>query len=44
MSLTRLRRVRAESVPAGDLLRPVLDQFTEGLDTPDLREARALLE
>ena len=44
MSLTRLRRVRAESVPTGDLLRPVLDQFTEGLDTPDLREARALLE
>ena len=27
-----------------DLLAPVYDWFTEGFDTPDLREAKALLD
>jgi predicted ATPase len=29
---------------AHDLLAPVYGWFTEGLDTPDLKEARALLD
>jgi predicted ATPase len=29
---------------ARELLAPVYGWFTEGLDTPDLREAKALLE
>ena len=29
---------------ARDFLAPIYDWFTEGFDTPDLREARALLE
>ena len=29
---------------AGDLLAPVYGWFTEGFDTPDLKEAKALLD
>ena len=29
---------------ARDLLSPVYDWFTEGLDTPDLKDAKALLD
>ena len=29
---------------AQDLLAPIYDWFTEGLDTPDLQEAKALLD
>jgi predicted ATPase len=31
-------------VEARDLLAPVYDWFTEGFDTPDLKEATALLD
>ena len=31
-------------VEARDLLAPVYGWFTEGFDTPDLKEAKALLE
>jgi hypothetical protein len=29
---------------AHDLLAPVYDWFTEGFDTPDLKDAKALLD
>jgi predicted ATPase len=41
MSLARLQGRRRE---ARDLLAPVYGWFTEGLDTPDLTEAKALLD
>jgi len=44
VSLARLRRDRGRPAEAGDLLAPVYDWFTEGFDTPDLKEARALLD
>jgi class 3 adenylate cyclase/predicted ATPase len=43
-SLARLWRDQKRLEPARDLLSPIYHQFTEGLDTPDLREARALLD
>ena len=43
-SLARLRAERGERRQARDLLAPVFGWFTEGLDTPDLGEARALLD
>jgi predicted ATPase len=43
-SLARLRQRRGERRAAADLLAPVYRGFTEGLDTPDLTEARALLD
>jgi len=43
-SLARLLRTRDARAEALDLLAPVHDWFTEGLDTPDLRNARALLD
>jgi class 3 adenylate cyclase/predicted ATPase len=42
-SLARLWRGQGKGAQAHDLLAPVHDWFTEGFDTPDLREARALL-
>jgi predicted ATPase len=30
--------------PARELLAPVYEAFTEGFDTPDLRDAKALLD
>jgi class 3 adenylate cyclase/predicted ATPase len=44
VSLARLRRDQGRSAEARDLLAPVYGWFTEGFDTPDLREAKALLE
>jgi class 3 adenylate cyclase/predicted ATPase len=43
-SLARLWRRQGKRGEAHDLLAPVYGWFTEGLDTPDLREARALLD
>ena len=42
--LARLWAERGERQQALDLLAPVYDWFTEGFDTPDLIEAKALLE
>ena len=43
-SLARLRRDQGRGAEARDILTPVYGWFTEGFDTPDLREARALLD
>ena len=43
-SLARLRRDQGRSAEARDLLAPVYGWFTEGFDTPDLKEAKALLD
>jgi predicted ATPase len=44
VSFARLRRDQGHSAEARDVLAPVYGWFTEGFDTPDLKEARALLE
>jgi predicted ATPase len=43
-SLARLLRDRGYSADAAALLRPVFGRFTEGLDTADLKAAKALLD
>jgi predicted ATPase len=43
-SLTRLWRNWARTNEAHELLSLVYDRFTEGFDTPDLNDARALLD
>jgi predicted ATPase len=43
-SLARLRRDQGRRAEARDLLARVYAWFTEGCDTPDLKEAKALLE
>jgi tetratricopeptide (TPR) repeat protein len=43
LSLARLRISENRGQDARRLLRPVYDRFTEGLETADLRSARALL-
>jgi predicted ATPase len=43
-SLARLRREQGRRAEARDLLAPVYGWFTEGFDTPDLKEVKALLE
>jgi predicted ATPase len=43
-SLARLRRDQGRHTEARNLLAPVYGWFTEGFDTPDLKEAKALLE
>jgi predicted ATPase len=43
-SLARLWRDQGGSRKARDLLEPVLGQFTEGFGTPELIEAKALLD
>jgi predicted ATPase len=43
-SLARLRRDQGRRAEAHDLLAPVYGWFTEGFDTPDLKEAKALLD
>jgi len=43
-SLARLRRDQGHHTEARDLLAPVYGWFTEGFGTPDLKEAKALLE
>ena len=41
--LARLRRERGRRAEARDLLAPVMAGSLEGFDTPDLKEAKALL-
>ena len=43
MSLARLWRDQGKTVEARELLAPVYGWFTEGFDTRDLKEAKALL-
>jgi len=43
-SLARLRRDQGRHTEARDLLAPVYGWFTEGFDTPDLKEAKVLLD
>ena len=42
-SLARLWRDQGRHVDAHNLLAPVYDWFTEGLDTVDLKDAKTLL-
>ena len=44
MSMARLWRDQGKRDAARDLLAPVFGWFTEGFDTRDLKEAKALLE
>jgi predicted ATPase len=44
MSLARLWRDQGKTQQAHELLAPVYGWFTEGFDTLDLKEAKALLE
>jgi len=43
-SIARLRREQGRRAEAHDLLAPVYGWFTEGFGTPDLKEAKALLD
>ena len=43
-SLARLWRDQGRAAEAHDLLAPVYGWFTEGFDTPDLRDAKVLLD
>ena len=43
VSLARMLRDQGKQTGARDLLAPVYDWFTEGFDTPDLKEAVKLL-
>jgi predicted ATPase len=43
-SLAQLRRDQGRAAAARDLLAPIYSWFTEGFDTPDLKEAKALLD
>ena len=43
MSMARLYQEKGRTEEALDLLAPLYDRFTEGFDTKDLREAKALL-
>ena len=43
-SLARLWQRQGKRDEASDLLQPVYDWFTEGFDTQDLKDAKALLE
>ena len=44
MSMTRLWRSQGKPQQARELLAPVYGWFTEGFDTLDLKEAKALLD
>ena len=44
MSLTRLYQKQGRQAEARPMLAECYDWFTEGFDTPDLQEAKALLE
>jgi predicted ATPase len=44
MSMARLWRDQGKRNEAHDLLAPIYDWFTEGFDTLDLKEAKALLD
>ena len=43
-NLARLWQRQGKKAEARDLLLPIYDWFTEGFDTPDLKEAKALLD
>ena len=43
-SLARLRREQGRRAEARELLAPIYGWFTEGFDTADLKEAKALLD
>jgi class 3 adenylate cyclase/predicted ATPase len=43
-SLARLHFDQGQTTAARDLLAPIYNWFTEGLDTPDLRDAKGLLD
>ena len=43
VSLSRLRRDQGRRAEAHGLLAPIYNWFTEGFDTPDLKDAKALL-
>jgi predicted ATPase len=44
MSIARLWRSQGKTAEARELLAPVYGWFTEGFETRDLKEAKALLE
>jgi predicted ATPase len=44
MSLSRLWQQQGKRTEAHEMLAPVYGWFTEGFDTADLQEAKALLE
>ena len=44
LSLARLWAEQGKRQKACDLLAPIYDWFTEGFDTPDLKDAKALLD
>ena len=44
MSLARLWQQQGKRAEARDLLTPIYDWFTEGFDTADLQDAKALLD
>jgi predicted ATPase len=44
VNLARLRREQGRHDEARDLLAPVYGWFTEGFATPDLKDAKALLD
>ena len=44
MSLSHLWQQQGKRIEAYELLAPIYDWFTEGFDTADLQEAKALLE
>ena len=44
LSMARLRRDQGKRDEARELLAPVYGWFTEGFDTRDLKEVKALLE
>ncbi len=44
MSLARLWREQGKFSRARELLSPIFCLFTEGFDTPDLKDAKALLD
>ena len=44
LSLSRLWQQQGKRAEARELLAPIYSWFTEGFDTPDLQEARVLLD
>jgi predicted ATPase len=44
MSLSRLWQQQGKKAEARQLLSPIYNWFTEGFDTKDLQEAKALLD
>ena len=43
MNLARMLRLRGDLVEARSVLEPLYSSFTEGFDTADLKDAKALL-